>query len=106
MFDVSFYNKFESTFQNDEYYLILPVLPSLYTNTTKTIFDEEDLYKKINENYNNKKNFNQIDNNNNENNNNENNNNNNNENNNNNDNENNNNNENNNENNNNNGDWG
>ena len=79
LFDVSFNNKFESTFQSDENYLILPVLPSLYTNTTKTIFDDEDLYKKINENYNNKKNFNQIDNNNNENNNNENNNNNNNE---------------------------
>ncbi len=47
--DISFYYKFDSEYQEDEY-LVLPILPTVYTEITQVEFPEENLYKKLNEN--------------------------------------------------------
>ena len=45
--DISFYCKFDSEYQNDEY-LVLPILPTVYTEIAQIQFPEENLYKKLN----------------------------------------------------------
>ena len=48
LINVAFNNKFESTFQNDYNYIILPICPSLYSQIISVQFPKEDYYKIIN----------------------------------------------------------
>ena len=57
--DLSFLNKFESEYQDDEY-LVLPMLPSIYTEITTFQYIGENLYKKLNQNIEEQKNKLQI----------------------------------------------
>ena len=43
--NIAFKNQFESTFQKVENYIILPIVPSLYTEIVKNIFPKDDFYK-------------------------------------------------------------
>ena len=43
--DIAFFGKFDSVYETDEH-LVLPILPSIYTNTVLEMFPNDDLYKK------------------------------------------------------------
>lgn len=45
LFDIAFFGKFDSVYETDEH-LVLPILPSIYTNTVLEMFPDDDLYKK------------------------------------------------------------